>query len=76
LIIQSKTSELLALSRKLLNEESSVVDDEIGVVLKTCNMNMMIKKWKHLKEQDMACFVLFCFVVDDELNCSKWLALQ
>jgi hypothetical protein len=29
-----------------------------------------------LKEQDMACFVLFCFVVDDELNCSKWLALQ
>jgi hypothetical protein len=63
LIIQSKTSELLALSRKLLNEESSVVDDEIDVAVKTCNMNNMMKKWKHLKEQDMV-----CFFVDDELQ--------
>jgi hypothetical protein len=63
LIIQSKTSELLALSRKLLNEESSVVDDEIDVAVKTCNMNNIMKKWKHWKEQDMV-----CFFVDDELQ--------
>jgi len=44
-----------------LNEELCVDDDKICVATKTRNMNMVMKKRKHLnlKEKDMVCYSIW-----------------